>query len=110
MRPLRLLGRLVLAMLAHLGRFSLMVVEALRGLREWRVWIPRTFTESYNIGVGSLFIVFLISAFAGAVTAFQAGYQWHVPKPLEPAELVSIVASLLSPGDQANGPVSLTSS
>ena len=41
--------------------------------------------------------------------ALQAGYQWHVPKPLEPAELVSIVASLLSPG-QANGPVSLTSS
>jgi signal transduction histidine kinase/ActR/RegA family two-component response regulator len=41
--------------------------------------------------------------------ALQAGYQWHVPKPLEPAELVSIVASLLSPG-QANGPVTLTSS
>jgi signal transduction histidine kinase/ActR/RegA family two-component response regulator len=40
--------------------------------------------------------------------ALQAGYQWHVPKPLEPAELVSIVASLLSPG-QATGPVSLTS-
>jgi signal transduction histidine kinase/ActR/RegA family two-component response regulator len=40
--------------------------------------------------------------------ALQAGYQWHVPKPLEPAELVSIVASLLSPGGQANGPVSVT--
>ena len=35
--------------------------------------------------------------------ALQAGYQWHVPKPLEPAELVSIVASLLSPGGQASG-------
>jgi CheY-like chemotaxis protein len=42
--------------------------------------------------------------------ALQAGYQWHVPKPLEPAELVSIVASLLSPGGQANGPVSMTPS
>jgi signal transduction histidine kinase/ActR/RegA family two-component response regulator len=42
--------------------------------------------------------------------ALQAGYQWHVPKPLEPAELVSIVASLLSPGGQANGPVSLAPS
>jgi phospholipid/cholesterol/gamma-HCH transport system permease protein len=33
-------------------------------------------TEAWNIGVGSLFIVLLISAFAGAVTALQAGYQF----------------------------------
>ncbi len=78
----RLLGRLLLGGLAHLGRFSLMVLEIARGLREWRIWLPRTFTESYNIGVGSLFIVLLISGFAGAVTAFQAGYQWQTSLPL----------------------------
>ena len=32
--------------------------------------------EAWNIGAGSLFIVLLISAFAGAVTALQAGYQF----------------------------------
>jgi CheY-like chemotaxis protein len=35
------------------------------------------------------------------VRALQAGYQWHLPKPLEPAELVSVIASLLS---SENGP------
>ncbi len=29
------------------------------------------------------------------VRALQAGYQWHLAKPLEPAELVAVIASLL---------------
>jgi phospholipid/cholesterol/gamma-HCH transport system permease protein len=82
LRPVRLLGRLIMGGLGHLGRFSMLVLEIFRGLPEWRIWVPRTFTESYHIGVGSLFIVFLISAFAGAVTAFQAGYQWQTSLPL----------------------------
>lgn len=72
----RLLGRVVLRSLSHVGRFSLMVAELVRGLAEWRVWLPRTVTEMWNIGVGSLGIVLLISGFAGAVTALQAGYQF----------------------------------
>lgn len=80
--PLRFLGRLVLAGLAHLGRLSLMVVELFRGLSEVRIWLPRTVTEAANVGVGSLFIVLLISVFAGAVTAFQAGYQWRSSLPV----------------------------
>ena len=82
LRPVRLLGRVTLAALAQAGRFSMMVLEIVRGIPEWRIWVPRTFTESYNIGVGSLFIVTLISAFAGAVTAFQAGYQWQTSLPI----------------------------
>jgi phospholipid/cholesterol/gamma-HCH transport system permease protein len=82
LRPVRLLGRGMLAALAQAGRFSMMILEILRGLREWKIWLPRTFTESYTIGVGSLFIVALISAFAGAVTAFQAGYQWQTSLPI----------------------------
>lgn len=78
----RLLGRLVLGALAHVGRFSLLCVEILRGFREWRIWVPRTIAESSTIGAGSLFIVILISAFAGAVTAFQSGYQWQTSLPL----------------------------
>jgi hypothetical protein len=37
------------------------------------------------------------------VRALQAGYQWHLPKPLEPAELVSVIASLLSSEDRSQG-------
>jgi phospholipid/cholesterol/gamma-HCH transport system permease protein len=72
----RLLGRLVLEGLAHVGRLSLLVMELIRGLAEWRIWLPRTMTEAWNIGVGSLFIVLLISGFAGGVIAFQTGYQF----------------------------------
>jgi phospholipid/cholesterol/gamma-HCH transport system permease protein len=82
LRPVRLLGRVTLVGLAQSGRFSMMLLEIIRGLPEWRIWLPRTFTESYNIGVGSLFIVAMISAFAGAVTAFQAGYQWQTSLPI----------------------------
>ena len=78
----RFVGRAVLGAFAHLGRFSLLIYEMIRGLREWRIWVPRTFQEMAHIGVGSLFIVFLISGFAGAVTAFQSGYQWQTSLPL----------------------------
>ena len=47
-----------------------------RGLTEVRIWWPRMMVEAWNIGAGSLFIVLLISAFAGAVTALQTGYQF----------------------------------
>jgi phospholipid/cholesterol/gamma-HCH transport system permease protein len=78
----RFLGRLILGGLAHVGRLSLLVAELFRGLAEWRIWVPRTFTEAANIGAGSLFIVLLIAGFAGAVTAFQAGYQWQTSLPV----------------------------
>ena len=78
----RLLGRILLGALSHLGRFSLMCVEIFRGLSDWRAWAPRTITEIANIGGGSLLIVVVISAFAGAVTAFQSGYQWQTSLPL----------------------------
>ena len=37
------------------------------------------------------------------VRALQAGYQWHLPKPFEPAELVSVIASLLSSEERPHG-------
>ena len=78
----RFVGRAVLGGFAQLGRFSLLTFEIVRGLREWRIWFPRTITEMASVGVGSLFIVVLIAGFTGAVTAFQAGYQWQTSLPL----------------------------
>jgi phospholipid/cholesterol/gamma-HCH transport system permease protein len=73
----RAVGRSVIESLAHVGRFSLLIAELVRGLGEWRIWLPRTIDEARNIGAGSLFIVLLVSSFAGAVTALQTGYQFQ---------------------------------
>jgi phospholipid/cholesterol/gamma-HCH transport system permease protein len=72
----RLVGRTVLQGATHVGRLSLLLLEFLRGLKEWRIWLPRTLTEMWNVGVGSLGIVLLVAGFAGAVTALQTGYQF----------------------------------
>jgi len=79
--PVRFLGRFILSGLAHLGRLSLLVAEVIRGFAQWRIWLPRSVAEAANVGGGSLFIVLMISAFAGAVTALQAGYQWQSSLP-----------------------------
>src|SRR3954464_4594351 len=76
MNPLARLGRWILEGFSQVGRLSFFIVESLRGLSEVRIWWPRMMVEAWNIGAGSLFIVMLISAFAGAVTALQTGYQF----------------------------------
>ena len=78
----RYVGRIVLGATAHVGRFSLMLVEMVRAFGEVRIWVPRALDEAWNIGVGSLPIVLLISGFAGAVTALQTGYQFQGSVPL----------------------------
>ncbi len=72
----RLVARPVLGALENVGRFGMMVVELFRALPEWRAWLPRTVDQCQQVGYGSLFIVMLTSAFAGAVAALQAGYQF----------------------------------
>lgn len=64
-----------------MGRLGLFVAGAARGLGEVRIWWPRMLTEAVSIGRGSLFIVMLIAAFAGAVTALQTGYQYNAAMP-----------------------------
>src|SRR4026207_2222425 len=72
----RLIGNRGLDGASHVGRLTYFVLDAIRGLAEVKIWWPRTMVEAWNIGVGSLFIVLLISSFAGAVTALQTGYQF----------------------------------
>ncbi len=70
------IGRGLLGTFDHVGRVSLLVAESVRALGQVRTWLPLTVREAYNVGAGSLFIVILVSGFAGAVTALQAGYQF----------------------------------
>jgi ABC-type transporter Mla maintaining outer membrane lipid asymmetry permease subunit MlaE len=69
-------GRFILYGSSQDGRFTYFVGETLRALPEVRIWWPRFIEEAWNIGVGSMFLVLLISIFAGAVTALMAGYQF----------------------------------
>jgi phospholipid/cholesterol/gamma-HCH transport system permease protein len=78
----RLVGRWFLNATSHVGRVAMLVMDLVRSLNEVRIWVPRMFTEAWNIGVGSLFIVLLISGFAGGVTALQARYQFTGTIPI----------------------------
>ncbi|MDZ4862357.1 MAG: ABC transporter permease [Gemmatimonadota bacterium] len=99
----RPLGRFVLGGLAHVGRISLMLAEMVRGLAEWRVWLPLTFTEAWNIGVGSLPIVILVAGFAGAVTALQTGYQFTGNIPYYVAGSLIVESMILELGPVLTG-------
>jgi phospholipid/cholesterol/gamma-HCH transport system permease protein len=59
-----------------------MLLDLVRGILEWRVWVPRTIQQTMAVGYGSLFIVLLVAGFAGAVTSLQAGYQFTGQLPL----------------------------
>jgi phospholipid/cholesterol/gamma-HCH transport system permease protein len=95
----RPLGRFVLGGLAHIGRVSLLIAEMFRALVEWRVWLPRTFVEGANIGLGSLPIILLVAGFAGAVTALQTGYQFtgNIPYYVAGSLIVESVVLELGP-------------
>ncbi|MGD2135321.1 MAG: ABC transporter permease [Gemmatimonadales bacterium] len=94
----RVVGRRALTVATHLGRFSYLAVEIVRGLREWRIWFPRAIEQSVHVGAGSLFIVLLTAAFAGGVTALQAGYQFTGNIPVYFAAGVIVESIILELG------------
>ncbi|HYT83189.1 MAG TPA: hypothetical protein VEK86_07050, partial [Gemmatimonadales bacterium] len=57
----RLVGRWSLRSAGHAGRFTFLVIDMLRGLAEWRIYVPRTFEQAVSVGYGSLFIVLLVA-------------------------------------------------
>src|SRR2546430_16253768 len=74
--PLRLVARSSLRSLDHVGRFIFLVVDLFRGLVEWRIWVVRTLEQPVAVGYLTLFIMMLVSGFAGAVTNIPTGYQF----------------------------------
>ncbi|HXF96824.1 MAG TPA: ABC transporter permease [Gemmatimonadales bacterium] len=99
----RLVGRWSLRSLGHAGRFSFLVLDLIRGLAEWRIWLPRTFEQAMGIGYGSLFIVLLVAGFAGAVTSLQTGYQFSGQLPLYVAGGVIVESMILELGPVLTG-------
>src|SRR6266852_7126586 len=96
--PLRLVARSSLRSLDHIGRFSYFVIDMLRGLSEWRIWLRRTMELAIAVGYGSLFIVLLVSSSAGAVTFLQTGYQFTGTLPLYYAGAVISESMILELG------------
>jgi phospholipid/cholesterol/gamma-HCH transport system permease protein len=94
----RLVGRWSLRSAGHAGRFAFLIVDMLRGLADWRIYLPRTFEQATNVGYGSLFIVLLVSGFAGAVTSLQTGYQFTGTLPLYYAGAVISESMILELG------------
>ncbi len=96
--PVRLVARWSLRSADHTGRFTFLIADLLRGLVEWRIYVPRTLEQALAVGYGSLFIVLLVAAFAGAVTSLQTGYQFTGTLPLYYAGAVISESMILELG------------
>ena len=59
----------------HIGRYFILIGQAITKPDNLRIYWKETLRQMDEIGVGSLFIVILISTFIGAVTAVQFSYQ-----------------------------------
>ena len=99
----RYVGRASMHAAAHAGRFAGLAVELFRGLREWRIYLPRTLEQTMAVGYGSLFIVLLIAGFAGAVTSLQTGYQFTGQLPLYVAGGIIVESMVLELGPVLTG-------
>jgi phospholipid/cholesterol/gamma-HCH transport system permease protein len=99
----RLVGRWSLRAAGHAGRFTFLLLDLLRGLTEWRVYLPRAFEQALSVGYGSIFIVLLVAGFAGAVTSLQAGYQFTGSVPLYIYGTVIVESIILELGPVLTG-------
>ncbi len=59
----------------HFGRYLLLLKSAFAKPEKFSMYWKETIRQMYDIGVGSLIIVFIISIFIGAVSAVQYSYQ-----------------------------------
>ena len=67
---------------SHLGRYVMLVFRSIAVPRNWKYFRKQLVDEIFQIGMGSVGIVALISVFMGAVLVIQAGYQ--IENPLIP--------------------------
>lgn len=61
--------------LFHVGRFVMWQKEIYKRPENWSMYYKEIVRQMYDIGIGSLTIVMIISLFIGAVTAVQFSYQ-----------------------------------
>src|SRR6266513_1037217 len=78
--PLRLVARWSLRTADHAGRFSFLIADMLRGLAEWRIWVPRTLdqagaviSESMILELGPVLTALILAGRIGARYAAELG-------------------------------------
>jgi phospholipid/cholesterol/gamma-HCH transport system permease protein len=78
--PGRFGGRAATA-IEGLGGAASLAWGCLRAIRHPRIYLPLTFAQVWEIGIGSLPLVLLVAMIAGAVTSEQTGYQYSSTLP-----------------------------
>jgi phospholipid/cholesterol/gamma-HCH transport system permease protein len=66
-------------LLTHIGKYLLMLGGMFRKPENMRVYAKEFFHQCNEIGIGSMWIVIIISLFLGAVTTVQTAYQLVSP-------------------------------
>lgn len=66
---------MIRGLLYHFGRYTIMMGHTISRPEKASMYWKETIRQMYDIGVGSLIIVMLISIFIGAVSAVQFAYQ-----------------------------------
>lgn len=84
-----------IAFFEYLGGFGLFVGRVLRSLADFRTYSGNLTDQMLRIGVRSLPIVLVISAFAGMVTAVQGAYQLRMGYIPDYAIATAVVESVL---------------
>ena len=87
-----MLQQFVIGPVSALGRFTLLMVQAVSSLGEIRQYWRNILDQMMRIGIESLPIVALAAAFSGAVTTVQTAYQ--LTTPFIPK---SIIGSIVAP-------------
>jgi len=70
-RLLRAIGRITMSVFGQLGERVLFHREFFRALLQPKTYLPLTIAQMRQIGVDSVPLVATVSAFIGAVTAYQ---------------------------------------
>lgn len=61
--------------LFDIGRYFIMLGNMFSRPENTKMYLKETFRQTYQIGIGSLLIIAIVSTFVGAVTAVQFSYQ-----------------------------------
>lgn len=80
-RPEGGLGPRTLTAIGAIGTATSLAWACVRALRQPQVYLPLTFAQIWEIGLGSLPLVLLVAMISGAVTSEQTGYQYSSTLP-----------------------------
>ncbi|HNR48882.1 MAG TPA: ABC transporter permease [Bacteroidia bacterium] len=76
--------------LYEVGRYSVFIKSLFYKPEKFSIYVRQVFREMVNLGIGSLWLVALTSAFMGAVITIQSAY--NLVNPMVPLWAVGIVA------------------